>query len=262
MPRVFRYAADTNAPLPQNAPHMHAANYALSIYPSDAVYSFIPKNACTTLRYSLALAHGAIEDESKFSWIHDNNQTFRATLPELVRARYAFVILRDPFLRLASCFLDKFVDQTAVALSFERSQNQPGSRHDLTFRDFVASLGALLRADEHWRPQVDYLVYKTYDDVFCLEDFGVAVSTLKAKIDFDVHDARRLSRHGADQYEAIAGDDCAADLSAFDLLALKRTGKAPQLRKFYDAGLVDKVAALYADDLALYRDWTGRKPIF
>ena len=50
--------------------------YTLSIYPLDAVYTFIPKNACSALRYSIAIANGFLGDISDINWIHDNNRTF------------------------------------------------------------------------------------------------------------------------------------------------------------------------------------------
>ena len=253
MTRVFRHSGASNAALAQNAAHNGAASYALSIYSSEAVYSFIPKNACSTLRYSLALANGAIDDESQFNWIHHNNPTFRASLRELARAKYTFVVMRDPFLRLASCFFDKIVDQTPVAATLHRLMNYTSRPHEVTFRAFVDALKTHLRGDEHWRPQVDFLVYKSYDDVFRLENFPAAIHALKQKIGLEVRDARALTRHGTDQFSEIEDDECVADLKAFDLLATKRKGRVPRLRNFYDSALVAKVEALFASDLEFYR---------
>ena len=262
MTRVLRYAGANHSLLAHNQANSFAAGYALSFYAGEAVYSFIPKNACSTMRYSLALANGAIETPAQVNWIHNNNTTFRATLAELARAKYSFVILRNPFLRLASCFFDKFVDQTPVAYAFHRLRNYESSPHALTFRDFVTQLKPHLRGNEHWRPQIDFLVYKSYDAVFALEDFPFAVNTLREKIGLEVHDARALTKHGADQLEPLADENCVADVSAFDLLALKRAGKAPALARFYDGALAKLAGALYAEDVALYRDWTGRGPVF
>ena len=86
-----------------------AASHALKIYKTGAIDTFIPKNACSTMRLSVAIANCCIADASGFEWIHNNNDTFRANLEDLIRATYTFVILRDPFVRLASCFLDKIV---------------------------------------------------------------------------------------------------------------------------------------------------------
>ena len=61
MSRRLRYACKMFQNLAQNVAHGFSAGYALSIYPSDSVYSSIPKNACSTMRYSRALENGAIE---------------------------------------------------------------------------------------------------------------------------------------------------------------------------------------------------------
>ena len=38
----------------------YSKNHTLSIYSIDAIYTLIPKNACSTMRYSIALANGFI----------------------------------------------------------------------------------------------------------------------------------------------------------------------------------------------------------
>jgi hypothetical protein len=149
-------------------------------------------------------------------------------------ARYTFVILRDPFLRLVSCFLDKMVDLDNPAWLYHRLLNYKRPPHELTFRQFVRNLKPHIRADEHWRPQIDFLVYKNYDDIFCLEHFEQAVLVLREKINLEIHDARDLTRHGTDRYSLIDSDNCFADMSAFDLLSMKRSGKVPRLANFYD----------------------------
>src|SRR5689334_7241658 len=98
--RLLRYTRDNLQTLDANAAHQFAARYALSLHNCDPVYSFIPKNACSTMRYTIALANGAIVGPADFNWIHANNPTFRASLRELATAKYTFAILRDPYLRL------------------------------------------------------------------------------------------------------------------------------------------------------------------
>ena len=260
--RLLRFASQSLAHLPHNPAHVFAAGYALSIYPSDAVYSFIPKNGCSTMRYSLARANGAIARAEDFNWIHANNDTFRASLRELATAKYTFVILRDPYARLVSCYLDKIVDQTDMAWRYRVLRRYEVDAPDVTFRDFVVSLKRLLQADEHWRPQIDFLVYDRYDDYFALEDFSKAGEKLKKKIGFEVHDARALTMHGLDRFERVVGDGCFADKTARELLALKREGRVPDTRRMYDAALIDLVTSLYASDIAFYRENTGRDCLF
>ena len=81
--RLFRFARTSHAGLHANARHQLAAGHALRIYHSNAIYSFIPKNACSTMRLSLAIANCCIRDAADFNWIHQNNATFSANLEAL-----------------------------------------------------------------------------------------------------------------------------------------------------------------------------------
>ena len=60
----------------QNKLYAFSLEHSLSIYPLDAVYTFIPKNACSTLRYSIAIANGFLGDISDIDWIHQNKPNF------------------------------------------------------------------------------------------------------------------------------------------------------------------------------------------
>jgi hypothetical protein len=108
--RRLRFPKRRHVALAKNAAHQFAARHALSIYGARAIYSFIPKNGCSTLRFSVACANGCIDGPSDIDWIHSNNLTFSATLHELVTAQYTFTVLRCPYSRLASVYLDKIVD--------------------------------------------------------------------------------------------------------------------------------------------------------
>jgi len=261
-PRLLRHTGDNLLPLAQNAAHQFASQYALSIYAVDAIYSFIPKNACSTMRYTLAMGNGAIAGPEQFNWIHSNNLTFRASLAELAKAKYTFVILRDPFLRIASCFLDKMVDQTEVAWRYHALTNYRTPPAALTFREFISNLKSRLRCNEHWRPQLDFLIYKNYDDVFCLEAFSDAVVTLRTRIGLDVRDARGLTKHGSDQFEPLAGDEPFADKPAHEIATLKRAGRIPRAAQLYDVPLIARVGHMYAADIAFYTETLARPCAF
>ena len=53
-----------DVPSSQNDLFAFSSEHALSIYPINAIYNFIPKNACSSLRYSIAVANGFLEDIS------------------------------------------------------------------------------------------------------------------------------------------------------------------------------------------------------
>ena len=276
--RRLRFACKNHSSLDRNAAHKFAANHALSIYGPRIVYSYIPKNGCSNLRYSIALANGCISGPKDAGWIHKNNMTFKATLGELVTANYTFVVLRCPYARLASVFLDKVVQKylslgalrniplysksramvyVSKIIRRLREGGKPNFGH-LSFRDFVTLLCQpdALMINHHWAPQSSFLVYEEYDDVFRLEEISAAVKETKAKTGFEIIDARNIIRHGTDQLDKV--DDVQfADISISEIAAMKKAGKTPLHASLYDTNLVDIVRTLYADDIALYGQHFG-----
>ena len=149
----------------------------------------------------------------------------QATLGEAIKADYTFVVLRCPFRRLASVFLDKFVAKEPDAWQYRDVLSRKVDLDNLSFHDFVLSLKntAILNSNIHWRPQVDFLIYQKYSEYFSLENFPQGVIRLKEKKDFNVVDARELTEHGTHKYQTI-NDQCYADMPAFDIAVLKRSG--------------------------------------
>lgn len=251
-PRLLRHVRQSLKPLGQNGDHRFAAEMALVHYPSRSVFSFIPKNACSTLRVSLAMAHGCIADPvTDWSWIHANNQTFRASLADLVTAPFTFVILRCPHARLASAFLDKIVSRNVEFWTLHRAERESFSPTDLTFRQFVQLIAkpGNLRLDLHWRPQVDFLVYEEYDAWYAMERLDSALEEISARTGMQMIDARPLTRHGTAGQAQVG---LAADLPVAELERMKAEGRLPRQADLYDAALRAQVAQLYRADLALY----------
>lgn len=258
MTGLLRYARGVIDPLGKNAKHTFAASHALVDYTTGAVFTFIPKNACTTLRYSLALQNGAIAGPEDFTWIHANNGTFSASLAELVRAPVSLIILRCPFQRLASAFLDKFVSYDRDAWDFRRRMGDTFELPDLTFRDFAMAVAAtpkMLRANIHWRPQVDFLVYEDYTHWIGLSDLSSRIDGIAAETGLRLHDTRDLMRHDLRRKEVV--DGAFADAPLRDLHALMLEGRAPSHAAVYDAALLSAVAEAYRADIALVAEKCG-----
>lgn len=256
--RQLNYSAAAYANLSKNSRHQFAQAHALRIYRSHSVYSFIPKNACSTLRVSLAMANGCIGGTKDFNWIHCNNDTFKADLASLIQAEYTFVILRCPFARLASAYLDKIVDTTSVAWELHDVLKRTVENDELSFRRFVNAISkpSVLRSNIHWRPQVDFLVYKDYDDYFNLETFATAQSVIEAKAQLEIVDARKLTRHGLDRFEPLR-DGHYADHLPDAIRTLKKAQQAPHPTALYDDELIVKVSTLFKKDIALYKSLFG-----
>ncbi|MDO6683484.1 sulfotransferase family 2 domain-containing protein [Oceanobacter sp. 5_MG-2023] len=251
---LFKYSSGSQLSLPKNDQHQFAMQHAMTLFHANAIYSFIPKNGCSTMRLSVAVANGCIDGIEQGHWIHNNNGTFMPSLAEAVRANYKFVVLRCPFRRLASVFLDKFVAKEINAWMYRDVLNRNIELDDLTFESFVLSLQKkdILNSDIHWCQQSDFLLYKEYSDYFSLENFSKAMSTLKEKISLDVIDARPLTMHGIDGYELLDDKDY-SQMNAFDISILKRQGKCPSPASLYTPKLIEVVKRVYAKDFTLYK---------
>lgn len=256
--RVLNYATQTYVTLSRNPTHRFAADHALRLYTSNAIYSFIPKNACSTLRLSLAIANGCITSTQDFNWIHQNNQTFKADLASLLTANYTFTILRCPYARLASTYLDKIVNRDREAWHLLDLLKREISIQDLTFEKFIKALiqPSVRKGDIHWRPQIDFLVYQQYDNYFCLEQFSTAITTLKEKINLPVIDARPLTRHGIDGLSLLHGSDF-SNTPPDDIRALKTVGQCPTPKALYTPELTGIVNTHYKADIDLYKKYFG-----
>lgn len=263
MPRLFRYSHQSYSALRANKRHTFAQEFALNIYPSEAIYTFIPKNGCSTMRTSLAVANGCIRDSSDFNWIHQNNNTFAASLPELARAKYTFTILRCPFSRLLSVYLDKIVNRNHPAWRYIDLHQRKIEIEDITFEFFVKSMGneRIRNGDIHWTPQTHFLVYDEYDDYFAFEEFPRMCVALKERIDFDVIDARPLTRHGTDGYRRLARKT-PFRIGPLELLDYKRQGFVPSIKTMYSDELVTCVKRAFKHDIALYKRKFGAGNLF
>jgi hypothetical protein len=237
---------------------MFAQRHALNIYPSESIYSFIPKNACSTMRTSLAIANGCIRDSSDFNWIHQNNDTFAANLSELSRAKYTFTILRCPFSRVLSVYLDKFLNRDRVAWKYIDLHNRTIDMEDVTFEFFVKSMSKnhIRNSDIHWMPQTSFLVYENYDDYFAFEDFPRLTEELKSRIGLELVDARPLTKHGSEGFRRL-NKRSPFRKPPFELLGYKREGFLPTIKSMYTDELIQCVKRVYKADIALYKKRCG-----
>ena len=125
----------------------------------------------------------------------------------------------------------------------------------LTFRLFIKAITQteLLRTNIHWQPQVDFLVYKEYDDYFNLENFSAAKEIIEKKAQLKIVDARPLTKHGTDRSVRVTDQPYADSLPA-EIRALKAIGKVPDPAQLYDDQLIAVVKKTFKKDLDLYKN--------
>jgi hypothetical protein len=235
-----------------------AIRHSLHIFNKDAIYTFIPKNACSTMRYSIALNNGFIRGIDEAHWIHTNNLTLTVKdINILTNPKYSFVILRCPYQRLVSVFLDKFVKGGPIAIKFAKKYISEKKLEEISFQDFARKLEQLqgnFRAfDHHWRPQSDCLIYEKYDRYFAMEDFEAAVRTLEQDIDFKIHDSRQIIQHHTSNIRKAVNIQEPWLLNINQMRNLKAKG-LPSARDMYSQDLVNTVRKIYQDDIDLYTD--------
>jgi len=255
--KLLKFSNTSNADIRHNPQFQFAQKHALCLYQKNAIYSFIPKNGCTTLRTSLAIANGFLDKNSisstNINWVHNNTYTFSADIKELTRAEYRFTILRCPYDRAVSLFLDKFVDKTPVAWNFYRQTSNIYDLNEITFSDFINHLYAhphIINGDIHWRRQTDFLIYQDYDDYFEFDNFTLIEKTLEKKLSLRMIDARQITKHGKDQHKFISEKDHSAT-SANELLNLKLQGKLPDNHSMLNHDLKAKIKKIYLTDFDL-----------
>lgn len=236
----------THSALSQNEKYNFSLRHAISIYPLDTIYTFIPKNACSSLRYSAALLNGFIGEIKDFHWIHQNNETFNPTQRELARAKYTFVVLRCPFTRVASCFFDQIVGG-----DFDFTDSS-GNKLSISFHDFLNIIKSQNRIDrnEHWRNQSDFLHYEKYDEYFSLELFSECISKLGKK-GIEVFDTRTEMNHSLLGLQKIKGNF--ANTKEIEIKKMKQDGKIPSFSSMFDKEIIELVNEIYSDDIALYK---------
>jgi len=259
MNRLLRFARLSTNDVRKNSFHQLASKQALSIYGIGAVYSFIPKNACSTLRYSVAVHNGFLEPGDDPDWIHSNNETFCATQQQIVEAKYNFVVLRCPYRRLASAYLDKVVSADALArvlVSKSTSREDMDAvtaedLHRLSFNDFVrlCLLPPSRVVDFHWYPQINFLMYEDYDDWFSVEAFDVATERL-AQRGFVVHDTRDKITHSTKKYQKVEGNF--SRVPAGEIFRMKHEGKVPSYEAMFDNETRQLAAQMFKQDVELF----------
>ena len=242
--------------LKANQYHEFAIKHTLVHYKSNSVGTWIPKNGCSNLRYSVSQENGAISNIEEIEWIHRNNDCFNASTKEALQADYTFIILRNPFKRLLSFFLDKLchLQQDQSEGSYNHAQEVFHFTGDNSFSDFVNYIWESPNSiydDEHARPQCDFLLYQKYDDYFALEEIKDANQKIYEKTGLKIDDVR-------DKNSIFTSKDCeySQDITSITqankIKDLLDANKIPVVENMYTNDMIKKVATLYLQDILLY----------
>lgn len=264
-----RYAKVSKEAFNKNEKYSFSRRYALHVFPSNAIYNFIPKNGCSSLRFSLAIANGYLDPSSDPRWIHHNincfSPLFHANDFTLATSPYTFVILRCPYRRLASAFIDKGIGLKlpvqllckTIDSSINSKDKMTDSIQKMNFTSFVEALTSLPREklDEHFRPQVDFLALDDYDRWFCMEDFINIEERLKSEIGFMIHDTRKNLGHDTSSFLKEDLDFSMTPIS--QLQKLKSKGRLPLENRLFTEKTKNLVREYFVEDFDMYEKLFG-----
>ena len=239
-----------------NQEHDFAIKHTSVHYQSNTVCTWIPKNGCSNLRYSIAKENGAISKIDEIEWIHRNNDCFNANIKDALHADYAFVILRNPFKRLLSFFLDKLChpQQDQPEESYKHAFKVFDFTGESTFMDFVNYIWEhpdSIDSDEHTKPQCDFLLYRKYDSYFALENIKDAIEKINEKTGIVIEDVRDknsiFTSKGREHCPEITNTTKALQIKSF-----LDQNMVPIVENMYTGDMIKKVASLYLQDILLY----------
>lgn len=174
---------------------------------------------------------------------------------------FRFVVLREPFDRLVSAYVDKFVqhrteapyilDTGAVVSAVQGVAGAAEADHTagITFRQFAEHITAQppRSLNAHWCPQIEYIEGVDYPHAYTLGDMDLLERDLTTHLGRPVALHHRNRSRGGER-ERVPG---AADMVP---AALEPVANRIASESFYeDDGLRALVAAYFARDLTFYR---------
>jgi hypothetical protein len=177
-----------------------------------------------------------------------------------------FAVVRDPFARLVSAYLEKFVvnrfgkpnqHHTGPVIAAVQDRGQPDFRRGITFAQFIKHITSQPpeSLDPHWKPQVLYLQGIHYDRVYRMDQLDVLCRELATRVGSPILLEKRNTTqkcHSRFLTEAF-------DLHADELKKPHRIDK----RSFLDSELMCAIARYFADDYRLFLEGVqkGESPV-
>lgn len=177
----------------------------------DVLYLNNAKSGCSTIKNTILMGLQQEQDPQNTSGftpqeIHGQSKRwgsdYSAITPEKT---FSFSVVRNPFARILSSFLDKIGNQNLLRKQFYWQQGLPAGK-DTSLVEFLTLLkNSKALFDQHWRPQVAnlYVGFVPLDEVHFLESLDSTQSSVCERL-AGVESFVKRSPHGTHAHTKVA----------------------------------------------------------
>jgi len=240
-----------------------------------AIYCSIPKNACTLFKSMMVENSNDVNEfDIKRENVHEyllrkgkQADVYNYNLSSINHSDYfKFVILRNPFNRIVSAYLDKFAKrpkpQQFAADMIKEIQTSQGEKFDLhksiSFSQFINYLVSKKdkELNDHWRPQTFFLKDVIFDYYGNFENLEKVIEYLELKFAIKVNQYVAIANITNHQTEYGNINDN-LDFSNMYPNELRQLKYMPLSDLIFTDELREKFAYRYRQDIALYNEKFG-----
>lgn len=229
------------------------------------IYCPIPKVGCTSLKLWLLLTSSYQDKKRIVEFLHTrefheeihrvfslekyDNREIKKLLedPEY----FKFCVVRNPWERLASAYIDKFVRARRyedfvqeVIVQIKGVDGSRGASQGISFAEFVDYVCEETddRLNVHWRPQYCFMGDVEFDFIGRLEEMDAVYEVLveRTGVQVDIPSYNRIER------KPVMEEISLSDMPAGEI---RRLGYFPDYRNLYSNTLIDKVGSRYREDI-------------
>lgn len=228
-------------------------HFRFSVNGKSIGYCYIRKNACTAFKRLMIdfseHRDSYRDDEPPMAFLKRHH--LETSITSLSRCDSVIFVYRDPFRRLTSLFINKFVVHSGnedIFADYRRETGQDPST--ASFRDFVREYlsGDLPSLDPHVWPQHAHLHQIRYSDAIPIDDLRHRMR--------DIIGGDLAERYFATRTNASVGrHDDDDDLSGLSAAVLRQgylqRDSLPRHEQLAERALVERLSQIYADDVRL-----------